>query len=102
MSRSVEFSGPRQIPYPGGCVLEPGRYALEYLLKWATEIRIGDRVYPDEPVFAFLQRLRAAPEEFGVTPQAAQQAVTRYLELAGQALVAEGGDAAWLAKEFAH
>jgi hypothetical protein len=97
---AVTFPGPKRIPYPGGCVLEPGPYALEYLLKWPADITVNGRVHPNEPVFPFIRSLLAEPDKYGLTPGEAQAARDRYLTLAGQALEQEGGDRAWLTREL--
>ncbi|EYB69450.1 hypothetical protein DEIPH_ctg006orf0015 [Deinococcus phoenicis] len=97
---AVTFSGPQRVPYPGGCVLEPGPYALDYLLKWRTAVTVRGTVHPNTPVFAFLRDLLSDPAAYDLTPADAQAARDRFLELAGQALSAEGGDPAWLAREF--
>lgn len=101
MTAAVNFPGPKRVPYPGGCVLEPAPYALEYLLIWPADITVNGRAYPNKQVFPFIRELLADPAKFGITAQDAQAARDRYLELAGQALVAEGGEVAWLEKEFA-
>lgn len=97
---SVSFLSPKKIPYPGGCVLEPAPYALDYLLRWPADITVNGTVHPDEPVYPFIRALLADPERYGVTREVAEAARDRYLSLAGQALSAEGGDPAWLEKEF--
>ncbi len=97
---AVVFPAPPRIPYPGGCVLEPGPYALDWLLKWPAEITVNGVSRPATPVYPFLRALLAEPAAFGVTPAEAQAARDRFLTLAGQALEAEGGQRAWLAREF--
>lgn len=99
-TRAVDFSGPKQIPYPGGCVLEPAPYALEYLLIWPTDITVNGKVYANQKVFPFIQELLADPAQYGITAQEAEAARDQYLELAGQALEQEGGRREWLEKEF--
>ncbi|MDL2345201.1 hypothetical protein QOL99_13730 [Deinococcus sp. MIMF12] len=98
---AIAFRAPGRIPYPGGCVLEPGPYALDYLLKWTTDVTVAGTLYPDAPVFGLLRGVLADPAAHGVTPQEAEAARDRFLMLAGQALAAEGGDPAWLEREFA-
>lgn len=98
---AVHFSGPRKIPYPGGCVLEPAPYALEYLLKWPADITVKGQVYKNEQVFPFVRGLLADPQKYGLSAAEAEAARDLYLELAGQALEQEGGQREWLAKEFA-
>lgn len=97
---AVHFSGPKKIPYGGGCVLEPAPYALEYLLKWPTDVTVKGKIYANKQVFPFIRELLADPARFGLTPAEAQAARELYLELAGQALEQEGGQRAWLEKEF--
>ncbi len=97
---AVTFPAPRRIPYPGGCVLEPGPYALDYLLKWPAELRVRDRVYPEQPLYPLIRALLADPAAYDLTLAEAQAARDRFLELAGQALEAEGGDRRWLEREF--
>ncbi|GAA5514839.1 hypothetical protein Dcar01_03600 [Deinococcus carri] len=97
---AVTFPAPRRIPYPGGCVLEPGPYALDYLLKWRADVTVQGEVHPDVPVFPFLRDLLADPAAYDLTPADAVAARDRFLTLAGQALATEGGDPAWLAREF--
>jgi hypothetical protein len=99
-SLAVTFPAPRRIPYPGGCVLEPGPYALDYLLKWRADVTVRGEIHADTPVFPLLRELLADPAAHGLTRADAEAARDRFLELAGQALAAEGGDPAWLAREF--
>lgn len=99
-SPAVEFSGPKKIPYPGGCVLEPAPYALEYLLMWPADVTVNGKVYANRKVFPFIRELIADPAKYGITAQDAQAARERYLNLAGQALEAEGGQREWLEREF--
>ncbi|RJF72970.1 hypothetical protein D3875_16905 [Deinococcus cavernae] len=97
---AVSFSGPKKIPYPGGCVLEPAPYALEYLLIWPADITVKGQVFRNRQVFPFLQELLADPAKFDLTRADAEAARDLYLNLAGQALEAEGGQRAWLEREF--
>lgn len=97
---AVSFSGPKRIPYPGGCVLEPAPYALEYLLKWPTDITVNGQTYSNKQVFPFIRDLLADPAKFGITAQDAAAARELYLQLAGQALEQEGGQREWIEKEF--
>lgn len=97
---AVTFPAPRRIPYPGGCVLEPGPYALDYLLGWRADVTVRGELYPDTPVFPLLRDLLGDPASHGLTREEAEAARDRFLDLAGQALAAEGGDPAWLAREF--
>ncbi|KQR08782.1 hypothetical protein [Deinococcus sp. Leaf326] len=98
---AVIFPAPRRIPYPGGCVLEPAPYALDYLLKWPADVTVAGTVYPDTPVFPLLRDLLADPARYGVSAEGAEAARTLFLETAGQALEQEGGQRAWLEREFA-
>lgn len=100
-SPAITFRAPGRIPYPGGCVLEPGPYALDYLLKWRTDVTVAGTLHPDAPVSSLLREVRADPAAHGVTPGEAEEAVGRFLTMAGQALAAEGGDPGWLEREFA-
>ena len=98
---AVTFPAPRRIPYPGGCVLEPAPYALDYLLKWPADVTVAGTAYPDTPVFPLLRDLLADPAKYGVTPADAEAARSLFLDTAGQALEQEGGQRAWLEREFA-
>lgn len=98
---AVTFPAPPRVPYPGGCVVEPGPYALDYLLRWRADVRVAGTLHRDAPVFALLRALQADPAAHRLTVEDAAAARTRFLTLAGQALEAEGGDPAWLAREFA-
>ncbi len=97
---AVFFSGPKRIPYLGGCVTEPAPYALEYLLKWPADITVKGKVYENKPVFSFVQELLKEPATYDLTPAEAEAARDLYLDLAGQTLKAEGGNPDWLLKEF--
>lgn len=98
---AVHFSGPKKIPYPGGCVLEPARYALDYLLIWPADVTVEGKIYENKQVFPFLRELLADPAAYGITKAEAEEGRELYLRLAGQALEQEGGEVAWLEKEFA-
>jgi len=97
---AVRFPAPGRIPYPGGCALEPGPYALDFLLKWRADVSVGGARHSGVPVFELLRDLLADPAAHGLTRADAEAARDRFLTLAGQALAAEGGDPAWLAREF--
>ncbi|MFC4636875.1 hypothetical protein [Deinococcus hohokamensis] len=99
-SPAVTFAGPRRIPYPGGCVLEPGPYALDYLLRWTTDVTVAGVVHSNAAVFPLIRQLLTDPAAHGLRPEQAAQARDLFLQLAGQALAQEGGDPAWLAREF--
>ncbi|AAF11347.1 MULTISPECIES: hypothetical protein [Deinococcus] len=100
MPPAVSFSGPRRIPYPGGCVTEPAPYALDYLLKWPADVTVNGEVHHGKPVFPFVQELLADPAAHGLTPAEAGAARDLFVDLAGQALEAEGGKREWLRREF--
>lgn len=97
---AITFPAPGRIPYPGGCVLEPGPYALDFLLRWRADVTVAGQVHADTPVFPLLREVLADPARHGVTRGEAEAARDRFLTLAGQALAAEGGDPAWLEREF--
>ena len=99
-SPAVTFPAPGRIPYPGGCVLEPGPYALDYLLKWRADVTVAGRLHADTPVFPLLREVLADPQGHGLTREQAEEARNRFLTLAGQALAAEGGNPVWLEREF--
>ncbi|SMB91560.1 hypothetical protein [Deinococcus hopiensis] len=100
LSCAVTFPAPGRIPYPGGCVLEPGPYALDYLLKWRADVTVAGQVHRDTPVFPLLRELLSDPGKYGLTHAQAGEARDRFLTLAGQALAAEGGQPTWLEREF--
>ena len=81
-------------------MLEPGPYALDYLLGWRADVTVRGTVHPDTPVFPLLRDLLTDPAAHGLTREEVRAARDRFLELAGQALAAEGGDPAWLTREF--
>lgn len=96
----VEFPSVPAPSYPGGCTLEPGPYALDHLVRWRADVKLGERVVRNAPVLALLREVSADPAGHGVTPDEADEAVARFLAQGGQVLEREGGDAAWLAREF--
>lgn len=98
---AVTFSGPKRIPYPGGCVLEPAPYALEYLLKWPTDITVKGEVLKNQKVFPFIRALLADPGKYGLSAEEAAEARDLFVRLAGEALEQEGGQRQWLEKELA-
>ncbi|WP_425147966.1 hypothetical protein [Deinococcus sp.] len=98
---AIHFSSPARIPYPGGCVTEPAFFALDYLVKWRANVMIGEQPHPDAEVLTLLKAVIADPESYGVTTADAQAAKAQFLEQAGQALEQEGGQRAWLEREFA-
>ncbi|WP_221091447.1 hypothetical protein [Deinococcus aquaedulcis] len=100
MTGPITFPAPGRIPYPGGCVLEPAPYALDWLLRWSADVTVEDRVYPQTPVVPLLQALLRDPAAHGITQADAEDARDRFLALAGPALEAEGGCTEWLAREL--
>ena len=97
---AILFAAPGRVPYPGGCVTEPAFFALDYLIRYRADVTVGGVLYPDAEVLPLLRGVLAEPAKYGVTPQAALAARQRFLTQAGQALSAEGGQVAWLEKEF--
>lgn len=63
-------------------------------------MQAGGVAYQDVVVLDLLRTLLRQPERYGVTPQAAQHARERFLELATPLLEREGGRRAWLEHEF--
>ncbi|PTA69501.1 hypothetical protein [Deinococcus arcticus] len=100
MTAAVAFPAPGRIPYPGGCVLEPAPYALDWLLRWAADVVVAGQLHPQTPVAPLLQALLRDPGAHGITLADAQAARDRFLALAGPALEAEGGRTEWLAREL--
>ena len=99
-TEGISFAAPGLVPYLGGCVTEPAFFALDYLVHYRADVTVGGRLYPDAEVLALLKNVLAQPHTYGVTLQAAQAASVRFVEQAGQALEAEGGQVAWLEKEL--
>lgn len=81
-------------------MLEPGPYALDYLLRWPADVTINGQLHADVPVFPLIRQLLSDPASHGLSLEQAQQARDLYLRLAGEALRQEGGDPAWLEREF--
>ena len=98
---AIQFPSPQRIPYPGGCVTEPALYALDYLVKWRADVTVGAQMYPQAEVLPLLRAVLQNPAAYGVTGTDAQIAKARFLDQAGQALEQEGGERAWLEREFA-
>ena len=100
MTDTITFPSPARIPYPGGCVTEPAFFALDYLVKWRADVSIAGKLYPDTEVLPLLKAVLADPQGYGVTQADAQAAREQFLQQAGQALEQEGGQRAWLEREF--
>ncbi|GGK20896.1 hypothetical protein GCM10008955_12920 [Deinococcus malanensis] len=81
-------------------MLEPGPFALDYLLSWPEDVTINGQLHAGVPVYPLIRQLLADPESHGLTPAQAEEARALYLRLAGEALRQEGGDPAWLEREF--
>ena len=97
---AIHFPSPGMVPYRGGCVTEPAFFALDYLVNWRADVTVNGEVHPDTPVLALLKAVAADPQRYGVSAGQAQAARERFLEQAGQTLEQEGGQRAWLEKEF--
>ncbi len=98
--QAIAFSLPNSVPYLGGCVTEPAFFALDYLVNYRSDMTVGDRHLKQVKVLETLRAVLARPEDYGVSPADAEAARQRFLTEAGQALTAEGGQPAWLEKEF--
>ncbi|CAM3180014.1 hypothetical protein DEDE109153_01525 [Deinococcus deserti] len=81
-------------------MLEPGPYALDYLLRWTADVTINGQLHADVPVFPLIRQLLSDPALYSLSPGQAQEARDLYLRLAGEALRQEGGNPAWLEREF--
>ncbi|WP_407539327.1 hypothetical protein Q0M94_14320 [Deinococcus radiomollis] len=99
-TETVHFPSPGTLPYKGGCVTEPAFFALDYLVNWKADVTVGGTLHPGAPVLPLLKAVLADPQAYGVSAEDAQAAKGRFLDQAGQALVQEGGQRAWLEKEF--
>ena len=98
--KDVVFPAPPNPRYPGGCTLEPAAFALDFLVHWRADVRVGPVVHQDVVVLDVLRDVTRDPLKFGVTAEAARAAKERFLEWAGQVLEREGGDVRWLEREF--
>lgn len=96
----VVFPSPPQPQYPGGCTLEPAPFALDFLVKWRADLRVGSETYRNAVVLDVLREVVRDPAAFGVSAPEAGRAKDRFLTLAGQVLEREGGNRAWLEREF--
>lgn len=99
-AHAISFPSPGIVPYKGGCVTEPAFFALDYLANWRADVTVNGKLHPDAPVLALLKAIAADPQSYGVSARQAQAARERFLEQAGQTLEQEGGQRAWLEKEF--
>lgn len=99
-SGAIRFPSPGVSPYKGGCVTEPAFFALDYLVNWRADVTVDRQLHRGVQVLTLLKAVLADPEAHGVSAEEAQAAKERFLEQAGQALVQEGGQRAWLEKEF--
>ena len=97
---AIRFPSPGITPYKGGCVTEPAFFALDHLVNWKADVTVGGSLHPGAPVLPLLKAVLADPQAYGVSSGDAQAARQRFLDQAGQALVQEGGQRAWLEKEF--
>lgn len=88
------------MPYVGGCSSEPAFFALDYLVHYRADMVVGGQLLLQVRVLETLKAVLADPAAHGVSRQAAEAARQTFLETAGQALTAQGGQAAWLEKEF--
>lgn len=96
----VVVPAPPQPRYPGGCSLEPAPFALDFLVNWRADVQVNGVNHEGVVVLEFLRTLLRGPAQYGVSPQAAQLAKDRFLELAAPLLEQEGGRRAWLEREF--
>ncbi len=99
-TEAVRFPSPGIAPYKGGCVTEPAFFALDYLVNWKADVTVGGTLHADTPVLPLLKAVLADPQAYGVSAGDAQAAKERFLDQAGQTLIQEGGQQAWLEKEF--
>ncbi|WP_420594657.1 hypothetical protein [Deinococcus sp.] len=97
---AITFPAPGHVPYTGGCVTEPAFFALDYLVHYQGDVSVGGQLFAQTPVLDKLRAVLADPAEYGATRADALAARSYFLEVAGQALTAEGGQVAWLEKEF--
>ncbi len=97
---AITFPSPGLSPYKGGCVTEPAFFALDYLVHWTADVTVGGQLHRGTGVLDLLKLIVADPANYGVSPAEAQAARERFLDQAGQTLEQEGGQRAWLEKEF--
>ncbi|MGI8747759.1 MAG: hypothetical protein ACR2J4_05330, partial [Deinococcus sp.] len=69
---AISFPSPSIVPYPGGCVTEPAFFALDYLVKWRSDVTVGGEMHRDTPVLPLLRALLADPAGHGVSLEEAQ------------------------------
>ena len=98
---SISFPSPGIVPYKGGCVTEPAFFALDHLVNWKADVMVAGQLHKQTPVLPLLKAILANPAAYRVTAGQASAAQARFLEQAGQTLEQEGGQRAWLEKEFA-
>ncbi|TSA81144.1 hypothetical protein FNU79_15530 [Deinococcus detaillensis] len=100
MTPMITFPAPASLPYLGGCSSEPAFFALDSLVHYRADMVVGAQHLPQVVVLDTLRAVLADPAAYGVTREAAEEARQSFLELAGQALTAQGGQVAWLEREF--
>lgn len=100
MTPAITFRAPGLVPYLGGCVTEPAFFALDYLVNYRSDITLGRQTLSGVRVLDTLKAVLADPAAYQLTRADAEAARERFLVEAGQALTAEGGQMAWLEKEF--
>ncbi|WP_161880297.1 hypothetical protein [Deinococcus alpinitundrae] len=100
MTPTITFRAPGLVPYTGGCVTEPAFFALDYLVHYRSDMQVGEQRLHEVNVLETLRAVLADPAAHGLSRTDAEAARERFLEQAGQALVAQGGQVAWLEKEF--
>lgn len=100
MTPAITFRAPGLVPYLGGCVTEPAFFALDYLVHYRSDMKLGKQELRQVNVLETLRAALANPAAYQLTRADAEAARERFLEEAGQALTAEDGQVAWLEKEF--
>lgn len=98
---AVGFAAPPVPQYAGGCSTEPALFALHHLATWRTDVTVHGELYRAVELLAFLKALHADPARYGVTEAEAQAATQRFLAASAPLLEREGGERAWLEREFA-
>lgn len=97
---AVVVPAPPQPRYPGGCSLEPAPFTLDFLVNWRADVGVNGVIHEGVVVLEFLRALLRAPESYGISPETAGHARERFLELAAPLLEQQGGQRAWLEREF--
>ena len=100
MTPAITFRAPGLVPYLGGCVTEPAFFALDYLVNYRSDMQLGQQTLRQVNVLDTLRAVLADPAAYRLTRADAEAARSLFLVQAGQALIAEGGQVAWLEKEF--